>query len=156
MNRLFLIDGHALMFRMYYAFIRRPMINSKGTDTSVIFGFTRYLLDLIARERPSHLAVAFDPPCKTFRHDAYPEYKATRSAAPEVIKDSLEPLTEIVKALGIPVIMVPGYEADDVIGSMALRWGSEDCNVYMVSPDKDLGPIGIGPCLPDKARQERG
>lgn len=141
MNRLFLIDGHALMFRMYYAFIRRPMINSKGTDTSVIFGFTRYLLDLIARERPSHLAVAFDPPCKTFRHDAYPEYKATRSAAPEVIKDSLEPLTEIVKALGIPVIMVPGYEADDVIGSMALRWGSEDCNVYMVSPDKDLGQL---------------
>ena len=121
-NRLFLIDGHALMFRMYYAFIRRPMINSKGVDTSVIFGFTRYLLDLIIRERPSHLAVAFDPPCRTFRHEAYPEYKANRQAAPEVIKDSLEPLTEIVRSLGIPVLMVPGYEADDVIGSMAGEW----------------------------------
>ncbi len=141
MNRLFLIDGHALMFRMYYAFIRRPMVNSKGVDTSVIFGFSRYLLDLIARERPTHLAVAFDPPCKTFRHEAYPEYKATRSAAPEVIKESLEPLTEIVKSLGIPVLMVPGYEADDVIGSMARRWGSKDCDVFMVSPDKDLGQL---------------
>ena len=104
MNRLFLIDGHALMFRMYYAFIRRPMINSRGEDTSVIFGFTRYLLEMIAREKPTHIAVAFDPPCKTFRHEAYPEYKATRSAAPEVIKESLEPLTEIVRALGIPVL----------------------------------------------------
>ena len=141
MNRLFLIDGHALMFRMYYAFIRRPMVNSKGTDTSVIFGFSRYLLDLIARERPTHLAVAFDPPCKTFRHEVYPEYKATRSAAPEVIKESLEPLTEIVRSLGIPVLMVPGYEADDVIGSMARQWGSESCDVYMVSPDKDLGQL---------------
>ena len=141
MDRLFLIDGHALMFRMYYAFIRRPMINSKGTDTSVIFGFSRYLLDLIARERPTHLAVAFDPPCKTFRHEAYPEYKATRSAAPEVIKESLEPLTGILKALGIPVLMVPGYEADDVIGSMARLWSSPDCDVYMVSPDKDLGQL---------------
>ena len=140
-DRLFLIDGHALMFRMYYAFIRRPMINSKGTDTSVIFGFSRYLLDLIARERPTHLAVAFDPPCKTFRHEAYPEYKANRSAAPEVIKDSLEPLTEIVKALGIPVLMVPGYEADDVIGSMARKWSGQGFDVYMVSPDKDLGQL---------------
>ena len=140
-NRLFLIDGHALMFRMYYAFIRRPMINSKGVDTSVIFGFTRYLLDLIIREKPTHLAVAFDPPCKTFRHEAYPEYKANRSAAPEVIKESLEPLTEIVRSLGIPVLMVPGYEADDVIGSMAGKWSGKGYDVYMVSPDKDLGQL---------------
>lgn len=140
-NRLFLIDGHALMFRMYYALIRRPMINSRGEDTSVIFGFSRYLLDLIARERPSHLAVAFDPPCRTFRHEAYPEYKANRSASPEVIKDSLGPLTEIVRALGIPVLMVPGYEADDVIGSMARRWSGRGFDVYMVSPDKDLGQL---------------
>ena len=140
-NRLFLIDGHALMFRMYYAFIRRPMVNSKGVDTSVIFGFTRYLLDLIIRERPSHLAVAFDPPCRTFRHEAYPEYKANRQAAPEVIKDSLEPLTEIVRSLGIPVLMVPGYEADDVIGSMAGEWSGKGFDVYMVSPDKDLGQL---------------
>lgn len=140
-KKLYLIDGHALMFRMYYAFIRRPMVNSKGEDTSVIFGFSRYLLDLIAREHPSHLAVAFDPPCKTFRHEAYPEYKANRSAAPEVVRDSLEPLTEIVKSLGIPVLMVPGYEADDVIGSMARQWSGKGFDVYMVSPDKDLGQL---------------
>ncbi|HIZ85086.1 MAG TPA: DNA polymerase I [Candidatus Coprenecus stercoravium] len=140
-GRLFIIDGHALMFRMYYAFIRRPMVNSKGVDTSVIFGFSRYLLDLIAREKPSHLAVAFDPPCKTFRHEAYPEYKANRSAAPEVIKDSLEPLTAIVKSMGIPVLMVPGYEADDIIGSMAREWSGKGYDVYMVSPDKDLGQL---------------
>ena len=140
-DRLFLIDGHALMFRMYYAFIRRPMINSKGVDTSVIFGFSRYLLELIAREKPSHLAVAFDPPCKTFRHEAYPEYKANRSAAPEVIKESLEPLTAIIRSLGIPVLMEPGYEADDVIGSMAREWSGRGYDIYMVSPDKDLGQL---------------
>ncbi|HIZ87797.1 MAG TPA: DNA polymerase I [Candidatus Coprenecus pullistercoris] len=140
-SRLFLIDGHALMFRMYYAFIRRPMINSKGLDTSVIFGFSRYLLELIAREKPSHLAVAFDPPCRTFRHEAYPEYKANRQAAPEVIKDSLGPLTDIVRSLGIPVLMAPGYEADDVIGSMARTWAAKGFDVFMVSPDKDLGQL---------------
>lgn len=141
MDKLLLIDGHALMFRMYYAFIRRPMINSKGEDMSVIFGFTKYLLDLIGRVRPSHLAVAFDPPCKTFRHEAYPEYKANRSAAPEVIKEALEPLAEIVKSLGIPVLMVPGYEADDIIGSMARKWSGKGFTVYMASPDKDLGQL---------------
>lgn len=141
MNRLLLIDGHALMFRMYYAFIRRPMINSKGTDTSVIFGFTKYLLDLIEREKPSHVAVAFDPPCKTFRHEAYPAYKANRSATPDVIKDSLEPLVEIVRSMGIPVLMMPGYEADDVLGSMAKKWGGKGFIVHIASPDKDLGQL---------------
>lgn len=141
MEKLLLIDGHALMFRMYYAFIRRPMINSKGEDTSVIFGFTKYLLDLIAREQPTHIAVAFDPPCKTFRHEAYPEYKANRGATPEVIKEALEPLSAIVRSMGIPVMMIPGYEADDVIGSMAKKWSSKGFLVYMVSPDKDLGQL---------------
>lgn len=141
MNRLYIIDGHALMFRMYYAFLRRPMINSAGTDTSVIFGFTKYLLDLIGREKPTHLAVAFDPPAKTFRHEAYEPYKANRSATPEVIKDSLQPLVEIVRSLGIPVLMVPGFEADDVIGTLAAKCGDKDTTVYMVSPDKDLGQL---------------
>lgn len=141
MEKLLLIDGHALMFRMYYAFIRRPMINSKGEDTSVIFGFTKYLLDLIAREHPTHIAVAFDPPCKTFRHEAFPEYKANRGATPEVIKEALEPLTAIVRSMGIPVMMIPGYEADDVIGSMAKKWSDKGFMVYMVSPDKDLGQL---------------
>lgn len=141
MKKLILIDGHALMFRMYYAFLRRPMINSKGVDTSVLFGFTKYLLELINKEQPTHLAVAFDPPCKTFRHEFYPEYKANRSAAPEVIKESLEPLCNIVKALNIPVLMSEGFEADDVIGSVAKQWSQKGFTVVMVSPDKDLGQL---------------
>ena len=141
MKKLILIDGHALMFRMYYAFLRRPMINSKGVDTSVLFGFTKYLLELINKEQPTHLAVAFDPPCKTFRHEFYSEYKANRSAAPEVIKESLEPLCNIVKALNIPVLMSEGFEADDVIGSVAKQWSQKGFTVVMVSPDTDLGQL---------------
>ncbi len=141
MNRLFIIDGHALMFRMYYAFLRRPMINTSGVDTSVIFGFTKYLLELIQKQHPTHLAVAFDPAAKTFRHQAYEAYKANRSATPEVIKDSLQPLIDLVRSLNIPVLMVPGFEADDVIGTLATQCGSSDMTVYMVSPDKDMGQL---------------
>lgn len=142
MDRLFLIDGHSLIFRMYYAFLRRrPMINSRGENTSVLFGFTKYILELIRKEQPTHIAVMFDPPAKTFRHELDPLYKATRSAAPEQVKAALEPLTEIVEALRIPVLMKPGYEADDVIGTVAKRFASQDCDVYMVTPDKDLGQI---------------
>ena len=141
MNTLYLLDGHALIFRMYYAFLRRPMINSKGEDTSILFGFTKYLLELIAREQPTHIAVMFDPPAKTFRHDMYPAYKATRSATPELVKASLEPLTQIVSALGIPVLMKPGFEADDVIGTVARNFAGRGFDVYMVTPDKDLGQV---------------
>ena len=141
MKNLYLIDGHALIFRMYYAFLRRPMINSKGEDTSILFGFTKYLLELIAREQPTHLAVMFDPPGGTFRNELYPEYKATRTATPELVKAALEPLTEIVRALDIPVLMKPGFEADDVIGTLARRFAGDDCDVFMVTPDKDLGQI---------------
>lgn len=141
MDRLFLIDGHSLIFRMYYAFMRRPMINSKGEDTSILFGFTKFLLELIRKEQPTHLAVAFDPPAKTFRHELSPEYKANRSAAPELVKAALDPLTEIVRALDIPVVMKPGFEADDVIGSLAKKAAAKGFRVYMVTPDKDLGQI---------------
>ena len=141
MNTLYLIDGHSLIFRMYYAFLRRPMINSKGEDTSILYGFTKYLLELIAREQPTHLAVMFDPPAKTFRHEMYPEYKATRTAAPELVKAALEPLKEIVTALNIPVLMKPGFEADDVIGTVAKDFAGRGFDVYMVTPDKDLGQI---------------
>ena len=141
MNTLYLIDGHALIFRMYYAFLRRPMMNSKGEDTSILFGFTKYLLELIAREQPSHLAVMFDPPGGTFRHEMYPEYKATRTATPELVKAALEPLSEIVDALDIPVLMKPGFEADDVIGTVARQFAAQGFDVYMVTPDKDLGQI---------------
>ena len=139
--KLFLIDGHALVFKMYYAFLGRPMINTKGTDTSILFGFTKYLLELIEREKPSHLAVSFDPPGGTFRNQLYPEYKGTRPPTPQLVIDALEPLTNIVRSLGIPVLMLPGFEADDVIGSMAKRSEREGFDVYMVTPDKDYGQL---------------
>lgn len=140
-RRLFLIDGHALVFRMYYAFYSHPMINSKGVDTSILFGFTKYLLELIEKEKPSHLAVAFDPPGGTFRHELYPEYKGTRAETPQLVIDALEPLQKICGALHIPVLMVPGYEADDVIGTMAKKAEKEGFTVYMVTPDKDYGQL---------------
>ena len=141
MNRLFLIDGHALIFRMYYAFLRRPMINSKGEDTSILFGFTKFLLELIRREKPTHLAVMFDPHAKTFRHELCPDYKANRAEAPELVHAALEPLQQILAALDIPVLMKPGFEADDVIGSVATKEALNGFEVYMVTPDKDLGQI---------------
>ena len=145
-NRLFLIDGHSLIFKMYYAFLRHPMINSKGVDTSILFGFTKYILELIDREKPSHFAVAFDPPGGTFRHEMYPDYKGTRSETPQLVIDSLEPLCELCKAMGFPVLMVKGFEADDVIGSMAKRAEKEGLKVYMVTPDKDYGQL-ISPSI---------
>ena len=141
MQKIFLIDGHSQIFRMYYAFMRRPMVNSKGEDTSILYGFTKMLLELITKEHPTHLAVAFDPPAKTFRHEAFPQYKANRSAAPELVKAALEPLQDILKAFNIPVVMIPGYEADDVIGSMATQWEGNDSQIYMVTPDKDYGQL---------------
>ncbi len=140
-DRLYLIDGHALVFKMYYAFLRRPMINSKGADMSILFGFTKYILELINREHPEYLAVAFDPPGGTFRNVMYSEYKATRAATPQLVIDALEPLTGICRALKIPVLMVPGFEADDVIGSMAKREAASGKLVYMVTPDKDYGQL---------------
>ena len=144
MDKLFLIDGHALVFKMYYAFLRRPMINSKGADMSILYGFTKYLLEMIEREKPTHLAVAFDPPGGTFRNQLYPEYKGTRPPTPQLVIDALEPLTELVQAMNIPVLMVPGFEADDVLGSAAAQLSSETLDVYMVTPDKDYGQL-IGP-----------
>ena len=140
-DKLYLIDGHALIFKMYYAFARRPMINSKGMDMSILFGFTKYLLELIEREQPTHLAVAFDPPGGTFRNEMYPAYKANRSETPQLVIDALEPLTELCEALDIPVLMQRGYEADDVIGTVARRYGAEGTDVYMVTPDKDYGQL---------------
>ena len=148
MPKLLLIDGHALVFKMYYAFLRRPMINSKGADMSILFGFTKYLLELFQRESPTHVAVAFDPPGGTFRNQMYPEYKGTRPPTPQLIIDSLEPLTELVKAMNIPVVMVPGFEADDVLGSIATQYGGviagsdrQSLDVFMLTPDKDYGQL---------------
>jgi len=140
-KRLFLIDGHALVFKMYYAFLRHPMINSKGADMSILFGFTKYILELIEKEKPTHLAIAFDPPGGTFRHEMFPDYKGTRQETPQLVIDALEPLCEICEAMRFPVLMVKGYEADDVIGSMAKRAEKEGFEVYMVTPDKDYGQL---------------
>ena len=145
-KRLFLIDGHALVFKMYYAFLRHPMINSKGADMSILFGFTKYILELIEKEKPTHLAIAFDPPGGTFRNELYAEYKATRDATPQLVIDSLEPLCGLCKALQFPVLMIKGFEADDVIGSMAKRAEKEGFTVYMVTPDKDYGQL-ISPSI---------
>ena len=139
--KLFLIDGHALIFKMYYAFLGRPMVNSQGVDTSILFGFTKYLLELIDRERPTHIAVSFDPPGGTFRNELYPAYKANRGETPALVIAALDPLTQIVEALDIPVLMIPGYEADDVIGSAARRFEAEGFDVWMVTPDKDYGQL---------------
>ena len=145
-KRLFLIDGHALIFKMYYAFLRHPMINSKGADMSILFGFTKYILELIEKEKPTHFAIAFDPPGGTFRHEMFPEYKGTRSETPQLVIDSLEPLCELCKTMGFPVLMVKGFEADDVIGSMAKRAEKEGFITYMVTPDKDYGQL-ISPSI---------
>lgn len=144
MDKLFLIDGHALVFKMYYAFLRRPMINSQGADMSILYGFTKYLLEMLEREKPTHVAVAFDPPGGSFRNQLYPAYKGTRPPTPQLVIDALEPLTQLVQALQIPVLMVPGFEADDVLGSAATQYASDALDVYMVTPDKDYGQL-IGP-----------
>ncbi len=157
MAKLLLIDGHALVFKMYYAFLRRPMINSKGQDMSILYGFTKYLLEMFGREAPTHVAVAFDPPGGTFRNKMYPAYKGTRPPTPQLIIDALEPLTELVQAMNIPVVMVPGFEADDVLGSIATQNAGPALDVFMVTPDKDYGQL-IGPhCFqlkPGKAGSE--
>ena len=140
-DRLFLIDGHALIFKMYYAFLRKPMINSKGEDMSILFGFTKYILELIEREKPTHIAVAFDPPGGTFRNRMFPQYKANRAETPQLVIDALQPLTDICHALNITTLMVMDYEADDVIGTVAKRFQSDHTQVFMVTPDKDYGQL---------------
>ncbi len=140
-EKIFFIDGHALIFKMYYAFFRKPMINSKGADTSILYGFTKYILELLEREKPDYLAVAFDPPGGTFRNQMYPEYKANRKETPQLVIDALEPLTDLCGQMNIPVLMLKGFEADDVIGTMAKRCAREGLDVYMVTPDKDYGQL---------------
>jgi DNA polymerase-1 len=135
--RIFLFDAYAIIYRAYYAFINRPMINSKGINTSAIYGFTTILTDIIKREKPDYAAVVFDPPSPNFRHDLYSEYKANRLATPEEIRKSIPLIKMIIEAFNIPVIEVNGYEADDVIGTLAKRAEIEGFITYMVTPDKD-------------------
>ncbi len=141
MDKIFLIDGHAQIFRMYYAFMRHPLINSKGKNTSILYGFTKMILELLNKEHPTHIAVSFDSHAPTFRHTAYKEYKANRPPAPEEVIEALEPLKEILTALNIKYIMMDGVEADDIIGSMSEQWNGTDSQIFMVTPDKDYGQL---------------
>ncbi len=141
MEKLYLLDGYALIFRAYYALIRSPRINSKGENTSAIFGFVNTLEDVLRNARPDYLAVAFDPAGGTFRHEAYPEYKAQRDATPEDIKRSVPVIKEILQAYNIPILEVAGFEADDVIGTLAKKAESIGLSVQMVTPDKDYAQL---------------
>ena len=140
-NKLFLLDAYALIYRAYYAFIRNPRINSKGQNTSAIFGFINTLEEILKKENPSHIAVAFDPPGLTFRHEEFEAYKAQREATPEDIKMSVPIIKEVIRAYNIPIIEVEGYEADDVIGTIAKMVDKNIYDVYMMTPDKDYGQL---------------
>lgn len=139
--KLFLIDAYALIYRSYYAFIKAPRINSKGMNTSAIFGFINILEDVLRRENPTHIAVGFDPSGPTFRHEAFEQYKAQREESPEVIRQSVPIIKDIIKAYNIPILEVPRYEADDVIGTIAKQAEQEGFEVYMMTPDKDYGQL---------------
>ncbi len=140
-KRLFLLDAFALIFRGYYALIKNPRINSKGMDTSAIMGFTNSLFDVIKREKPDHLAVCFDKGDSVERTEMFPEYKANRQETPDAIKIAVPYIQEILKAMHIPVVVLEGWEADDIIGTLAKQAEKEDYKVYMVTPDKDFGQL---------------
>ena len=141
MKTLLLIDAYAMIYRAYYAFIRAPRMNSRGENTSAIFGFVVTLEDLIKRVKPSHLAVAFDPAGPTFRHEAFEQYKAQRQETPEDIRWAVPRIKQLLQAMNIPILQVDGYEADDVIGTLAHQAEKEGFEVYMATPDKDYGQL---------------
>ena len=141
MKTLLLIDAYAMIYRAYYAFIRAPRMNSRGENTSAIFGFVVTLEDLIKRIKPTHMAVAFDPAGPTFRHEAYEQYKAQRQETPEDIRWAVPRIKQLLEAMNIPVLDVPGYEADDVIGTLAHKAEESGFEVYMATPDKDYGQL---------------
>ena len=140
MNKLFLLDAYALIYRAYYAFIRTPRINSKGLNTSAILGFCNTLNEIITKEHPTHLGVAFDLG-KTFRHEAFPEYKAQREETPEDIRLAVPIIKELLDAFNIPILQCEGFEADDVIGTLATKAGQMGIETYMLTPDKDYGQL---------------
>ena len=141
MEKLFLFDAYALIYRSYYAFIKNPRINSKGLNTSAIMGFLNTLQEVLTKEQPTHLGVAFDPHGPTFRSEAYPPYKAQREATPEDIKQSVPIIKDLLTAWNIPILQVDGFEADDVIGTLATKAGEQGIETYMLTPDKDYGQL---------------
>ena len=140
-SKLFLLDAYALIYRAYYAFIKNPRINSKGFNTSAILGFVNTLEEVLKKENPTHIGVAFDPAGPTFRHEAFEQYKAQREETPEAIRLSVPIIKDIIKAYRIPILEVAGYEADDVIGTLATEAGNQGITTYMMTPDKDYGQL---------------
>ena len=140
-KKLFLLDAYALAYRAYYAFIKSPRINSKGVNTSAVFGFTNTLLEVLQKENPSHIGVVFDPHGPTFRHEMYAEYKANREAMPEDMRQSIPLIKEVIAALRIPVVQVQGFEADDIIGTLAHKASAQGFTVFMMTPDKDYAQL---------------
>ena len=141
MQKLFLLDAYALIYRSYYAFIKNPRINSKGLNTSAIMGFLNTLNEVLTKEKPTHIGVAFDPHGPTFRSEAFPEYKAQREETPEDIRKAVPIIKDLLKAYRIPILQADGYEADDVIGTLAEKAGSIGVETYMLTPDKDYGQL---------------
>ena len=141
MEKLFLLDAYALIYRAYYAFIKNPRVNSKGMNTSAILGFCNTLHEVIQKEQPTLLGVAFDPHGPTFRTEAYSQYKAQREETPEDIRKSVPIIKEILSAMNIPVLEVEGFEADDIIGTLAKQAASQNIETFMLTPDKDYGQI---------------
>ncbi len=140
-SKLFLLDAYALIYRAYYAFIKNPRTNSKGFNTSAVLGFVNTLEEVLKKENPTHIGIAFDPPGPTFRHDAYEHYKAQREETPEDIRFSVPIIKKIIRAYRIPILEVPGYEADDVIGTLATEAGLQGITTFMMTPDKDYGQL---------------
>ncbi len=141
MEKLFLLDAYALIYRSYYAFIKNPRINSKGLNTSAIVGFLNTLEEVLTKEQPTHIGVAFDPHGPTFRSEAFPAYKAQREATPEDIKQAVPIIKDLLRAYNIPILQVDGFEADDVIGTLATKAGLQGITTYMLTPDKDYGQL---------------
>ncbi len=141
MEKLFLLDAYALIYRAYYALIKNPRINSKGFNTSAVLGFVNTLEEVLRKEKPTHIGIAFDPSGPTFRHKAYNEYKAQREETPEAIRWSITPIKDIIKAYNIPILEVPEFEADDVIGTLATKASKSGTDTYMMTPDKDYGQL---------------
>ena len=141
MDKLFLLDAYALIYRSYYAFIKNPRINSKGLNTSAVMGFCNTLHEVLQKEQPTYLGVAFDPHGPTFRNEAYEQYKAQREETPEDIRKAVPIIKDILTAMRIPVLEVAGFEADDVVGTLAKKADREGIDTYMLTPDKDYGQL---------------
>ena len=156
MKKLFLVDAYALIFKYYYAFLGRPMRNRAGMNTSVVFGFVKFLRDIQKRERPDLLGVAFDPKGGSFRREIFPEYKANRAETPEDILLSVPYVKRVLEAMCIPILEVEGYEADDVIGTLSQKGVEAGYEVFMVTPDKDYGQLVRDNCKIYKQKGAEG